>query len=145
MKKLSESLITDGLYSNSKVKLGEPEDILDYPDPDAREIPIIIDGIEQSTDELNLIMTPFEKNGQTLYRLDINLYKKYRNQGLGFKIYKEFLYKYGNIMGYKKFRMNNAEIPAIYKKLANLPGVNMKKYGDDFFVYTDEWKKINKY
>lgn len=48
-------------------------------------------------------------------------------------------------MGYKKFRMNNAEIPAIYKKLANLPGVNMEKYGDDFFVYTDEWKKINKY
>jgi len=73
------------------------------------------------------------------------LYKKYRNQGLGFKIYKEFLYEYGNIMGYKKFRMNNAEIPAIYKKLANLPGVNMKKHGDDFFVYTDEWKKINKY
>ena len=48
-------------------------------------------------------------------------------------------------MGYKKFRMNNAEISTIYKKLANLPGVNMEKYGDDFFVYTDEWKKINKY
>ena len=141
MKKLSESLITDGPYSNSTVKLGEPEDILDYPDPYAREIPIIIDGIEQSTDELNLIMTPFEKNGQTLYRLDINLYKKYRNQGLGFKIYKEFLYKYGNIMGYKKFRMNNAEIPAIYKKLANLPGVNMEKYGDDFnlLLATQPW------
>ena len=44
-------------------------------------------------------------------------------------------------MGYKKFRMNNVEIPAIYMKLAKLPGVNMEKPGDDFFVYTDKWKK----
>ena len=127
------------LESNKIVTLGEPVYPEDFPDPDTVLIPVILDGKEISTDEISLLITPFEKDGQILYRPDINLYKWYQHQGLGYQIYLEFLRQYGNLMSYDKFRINNKEIPKIYDKLSKEPGINVEKTSEGIFAYTDEW------
>lgn len=129
------------LESNQVVTLGEPIQPEDYPDPDAVLIPIILDGEEISTNEISLLITPFEKEGKILYRPDINLYSYYQHQGLGYKIYLEFLKQYGNLMSYNRFRMNTKEMPRIYDKLAKEPGINVEKTSEGIFAYTDEWAR----
>lgn len=133
------------LESNNVVTLGEPVYPEDFPDQDTFLIPVILDGEEISTDEINLLITPFKKDGRILYRPDINLYSYYQHQGLGYKIYLAFLRKYGNLMSYNRFRINNKELPRIYDKLSKEPGINVEKTSEGIFVYTDEWaRKYNK-
>ena len=129
------------LESNKVVTLGEPVYPEDFPDPNAVLIPIILDGKEMSTDEISLLITPFEEDGQVLYRPDINLYKKYQRKGLGYQIYLEFLRQYGNLMSYNKFRINNIAIPKIYDQLSKEPGINVEKTSEGIFAYTDEWAR----
>jgi hypothetical protein len=62
---------------------------------------------------------------------------------LGYKIYKEFLVEYGNLMSIWMHRRNEVQIPKIYKRLGQEPGFTMEYRDDSYFVCTDEWRKEN--
>lgn len=140
MKKLSDII----LELNKWVKLGEPESIEGVKGMEgAYEIPISIDGIEYSTNEINLTVWPITKMdhgvNKTLYRLDIKLPEELKHQGIGYQIYKDFLMEYGNIISIHDYRQNNNEIIKIYKKLSQEDGVNIIDDENCIFVCTDDW------
>jgi len=143
MKKFSTILLED---VNDVITFGDEEPVEEFEDLGVFELPIQINGIEYSTDELKLVVEPqtiVDRNGveKTLYRLDINLLPQFRHKGYGYKIYKEFVLNYGNLIDRGMNRENFNEMPKIFDKLSREPGINVKHIGDDILVCTDEWKE----
>lgn len=145
MKKFSTILL-----ESVTVALGE-EEPLEFDDgledTDKFEIPIIVNGIEYSTDEIKFLVEPRTAvdNGieKTLYRFDIWMKPELRGQGIGYKIFKEFVLKYGNVLSIDMYRENEIEIPKIFDRLSKEPGFNTIKDDKCTFIYTNDWAKEN--
>lgn len=132
------------LLENRMVELGEPEPVDDMNGVDNYlVIPIIVDGIEYSTDEVSFYVEPRTAMDhgvkKTIYRPDIKIKEELQHQGIGYKIYKEFLFKYGNMISVNALRENDNEIPRIYNKLSMEDGVNYIEDEKCIFVCTDDW------
>ena len=145
MKKFS-SILLEGV----SVVLGEEEpfdeidssDDIHFPEGSFL-IPIILNGVEYGTNEINFTVVPITKMDhgveKTLYRPDIKIAKELRHQGIGYKIYKEFINKYGNLISINQYRQNDVEIPRIYDKLSREENINVLKDDNCIFACTDEW------
>ena len=98
MKKLSKLDL-----QNAIVSFGEPEEP-DFDDESFDRVglyllPVKLDGIEYSTDELKFVIEEMKKDIDgsevIIYRPDIEIQPQFRGYRLGYKIYKEFLVEYG--------------------------------------------------
>lgn len=98
-------------------------------------LPVIIDGEEMSTDDINFIIEPHNVGGETLYQPHIHICERLRHQGIGYGIYKAFLYEFGNIYSSHWCRTNNREIPAIYDKLAKEDDITVERTSKYYFAY----------
>ena len=146
MKKLSKLDL-----QNAVVSFGEPEEP-DFDDESFDQVslyllPVKLDGIEYSTDELKFVIEEMKKDIDgsevIIYRPDIEIQPQFRGYRLGYKIYKEFLVEYGNLMSIWMNRRNEVQIPKIYKRLGQEPGFTMEYRDGSYFVCTDEWRKEN--
>ena len=146
MKKLSKLDL-----QNAVVSFGEPEEP-DFDDESFDQVglyllPIKLDGIEYSTDELKFVIEEMKKDIDgsevIIYRPDIEIQPQFRGCRLGYKIYKEFLVEYGNLMSIWMNRRNEVQMPKIYKRLGQEPGFTMEYRNGSYFVCTDEWRKEN--
>ena len=98
-------------------------------------LPVIIDGKEMSVDDINFIIEPHNVGGETLYQPHINICDRLQHQGIGYGIYKAFLYEFGNLYSSHWCRTNNKEIPAIYEKLAKEKDFVVEKNNKYYFAY----------
>lgn len=114
-----------------EVTFGEEIQINDY----QVLLPVIVDGEEMSTDDVNFIIEPHTVHGEVLYQPHIHIIPRLQHQGLGFKIYKAFIHEFGNIYSSHWCRTNNLEIPAIYDKLAREPDITVEKNNKYYFAY----------
>lgn len=128
-------VIKESIYSKDDVTFGEEKQINDY----QFLLPVTIDGKEYSTDDINFIIEPHDINGKTFYQPHINIIEPLRHQGYGFRIYRAFIYEFGNIYASHWCRTNQVEIPAIYDKLSREPGIKVEKTSKYFFAYSEEW------
>lgn len=124
MKRLFEAI-------DEEVTFGEEIQINDF----QVLLPVIIDGEEMSTDDINFIIEPHIVGGETLYQPHINIVERLRHKGLGYKIYKAFIHEFGNLYSSHWCRTNNLEIPAIYAKLAKEPDITVERNSKYYFAY----------
>lgn len=81
-------------------------------------LPVIIDGNRMSTDEINFIIEIHNVRGEALYQPHIHITSRLQHQGLCYRIYKAFIYEFGNLYSSHWCRTNKEEMPKIYAKLA---------------------------
>lgn len=112
--KINENTVLDYVdidYKNidyTDIEFIEGEQISDH----TIQLDIIINGRKEE-----LIMLLVRIVNDELYNIHIHIGKPLRDQGLAFKIYKKFIYEFGNIYSAVGKRTNQLEIPKIYKKL----------------------------
>ena len=76
-----------------EIKFGEEKQINNY----QLLLPVIVNDEEISTDDINFIIEPHNVQGRSLYQPHIKIIPKYQHQGLGYKIFKTFLFEFGRI------------------------------------------------
>lgn len=140
MRKFSNILLEQTKW----VELGEPEHVDNLEGVDNYYvIPIRVDGLEYSTDDICFYVEPRVAidHGvkKTLYRPDIKIKDELQHKGIGYRIYREFLSTYGNMISINELRENDNEIPKIYAKLAKEDDVNYIEDDKCIFVCTDDW------
>lgn len=113
------------------VTFGEEIQINDY----QVLLPVIVDGKEMSTDDINFIIEPHNVGGEVLYQPHIHICDRLQHQGLGFRIYKAFIHEFGNIYSSHWCRTNNKEIPAIFNKLSKEDDIAVEKNNKYYFAY----------
>ena len=57
------------------------------------------------------------------YQIHISLDESLRKLGLGYKIYKALIMNFGHVYSGKGRRLNTSEVPRIWEKLNNEPGM----------------------
>lgn len=129
MKKLSYILLES---IDGEITFGEE---IQIEDKEAVILPVIINGVEMSTDEINFTITPEYLDNKICYRPDILIRPDLRGKGLGFKIYNAFIHEFGNIISPDGFRTNNVEIPKIYDKLSREPDIVVEKKPGGYYAY----------
>lgn len=92
---------------------------------------VSINGEELPLYVVDLKCEKIVKNGETLYVPHIEIMPRYRNIGLGFKIYKTFIECVGNIYRSEINTYNHFEMPRIYDKLNSEPHINVEDEYDD--------------
>lgn len=110
------------------------EEIPVYKDRQVR-LPVIVDGKEMSVDEVNFIIEPHYVAGETLYQPHIFIVDRLQHQGLGYAIYKAFIYEFGNIYSSHWCRTNDKEIPAIFNKLEREEDIAVERNNKYDFAY----------
>lgn len=98
-------------------------------------LPIIVNGVEMSTDDIKFTITPEYLDNKFCYRPDILIKKELRGKGLGYNIYKAFLHEFGNIISPDAFRENNVEIPKIYDRLSREPDIVVERKPGGYYAY----------
>lgn len=98
-------------------------------------LPVIVDGVEMSTNDINFIIEPHKIGRELFYQQHIHIIEKFRHQGLGYRIYKSFIYEFGNIYSSHWCRTNHLEIPKIYEKLSKEKDFILIKTNKYFYVY----------
>ena len=116
MKKLSYILLES---IDGEITFGEE---IQIEDKEAVILPVIINGVEMSTDEINFTITPEYLDNKICYRPDILIRPDLRGKGLGFK-------------SPDGFRTNNVEIPKIYDKLSREPDIVVEKKPGGYYAY----------
>jgi len=91
--------------------------------------------------DIELLQAVRDINGSEFYRIDIQINPALQHKGLGYKIYKKYVEEMGNIISIKAYRFNETEIPKIYSKLAQTPGITVIKEGDNYLAYMNWWKE----
>ena len=61
--------------------------------------------------------------GDIFYQIHISLDESLRKLGLGYKIYKALIMNFGHVYSGKGRRLNTSEVPRIWEKLNNEPGI----------------------
>ena len=124
MRKINEHIEGD-------ITFGEEIQINDY----QVRLPVIVNGKKMSVDDVNFIIEPHYVSGETLYQPHIFISDKLQYQGLGFGIYKAFIYEFGNIYSSHWCRTNNEAISAIFNKLEREPGITVERNNKYYFAY----------
>lgn len=124
MRKINEHIEGD-------IAFGEEIQINDY----QVRLPVIVNGKEMSVDEVNFIIEPHYVNGETLYQPHIFINNKLQYQGLGYGIYKAFIYEFGNIYSSHWCRTNDKAISAIFNKLEREPDIAVEINNKYYFAY----------
>lgn len=128
--KLIEMTITD----STKIEFGKEIQINNY----QFLLPVIVDGVEMSVDEVNFIVEPHNVGGKSFYQPHIKIVPKYQHQGLGYGIFKSFLFEFGNIYCYKWCTVNPVAIGAIFDKLKLEHGVTHYEENKKFWFVSIE-------
>lgn len=129
MKKLSYILLES---IDGEITFGEE---IQIEDKEAVLLPVIINGVEMSTNDIKFTITPEYLDDKICYRPDILIREDLRHKGLGFKIYKAFIHEFGNIISPDAFRTNNLEIPKIYDKLSREPDIVVERKPGGYYAY----------
>ena len=85
MKKLST------IFENHNINITFGEEI-QIEDKEAVMLPVIVNGVEMSTDDIKFSITPEYLDNKFYYRPDIFIKKELRGKGLGYNIYKAFIH-----------------------------------------------------
>lgn len=117
--------------NNDVITFGEEIQINDY----QFLLPVIINGEEMSTDDINFIIEPHEIQGETYYQPHIHIINSLQHQGYGYEIYLAFLHEFGNLYSSHWCRTNDKEIPAIYDKLSREPDIVVQKTDKYIYAY----------
>lgn len=117
--------------SNSHiVKFGEPEPF----GPKQYKMPVTIDGVDYSYEEIGFLIEPHHVNGNELYQPHIHIAPELQKQGFGYAIYKEFINEYGNLYSSQWCVTNETgAIKKIYERLAEEPNFDSIK-GDGYII-----------
>lgn len=129
MKKLS-TIFED--HNNINITFGEE---IQIEDKEAVMLPVIVNGVEMSTDDIKFSITPEYLDNKFYYRPDIFIKKELRGKGLGYNIYKAFIHEFGNVICPDAFRENNVEIPKIYNRLAKEPDIVVERKPGGYYAY----------
>ena len=98
-------------------------------------LPVIVNGKEMSVDDINFIIEPHNVGGETLYQPHIFIDDKLQHQGIGYAIFKAFIYEFGNIYSSHWCRTNNAEIISIFNKLSREEDITVERNNKYYFAY----------
>ena len=118
----------------TKIEFGEEKQINDY----QFLLPVIVDDEEMSIDDVNFIIEPHNVRGKSLYQPHIKIVPKYQHQGLRYKIFKAFLFEFGNIYCSHWCVVNKPVIFKILDKLGREPGVTRFERTKDYYYISIE-------
>lgn len=122
------------INDETKIEFGEEKQINDY----QFLLPVIVDGKKMSVDEVNFIVEPHNVQGKSLYQPHINIVPKYQHLGLGYKIFKTFLFEFGNIYCWNWCVVNKPVIFKILDKLGKEPDVTIFEKTKDYYYISVE-------
>ena len=116
--------------NDTGVTFGEERQINDY----QFLLPVIVDGKEMDENDINFIIEPHTVGGKILYQPHIHIREDLRGQGLGTRIYKAFIYEFGNLYSHYWCRTNSLEIPKMYRRLSKNPDFRFIKTNKYYYI-----------
>lgn len=118
--------------SSHKVKFGEPVPF----GPKQYKVPVNIDGVDFSYEEIGFLIEPHHVDGNELYQPHIHILPELQKQGFGYAIYKQFINEYGNLYSSQWCVTNETgAIRKIYERLAKEPNFGSIKEDGYIIIY----------